>query len=395
MKKIKNINKNLRLVMSESAITAGLLSMSIMSPFFYSIGLNNEQIALTQIIFTIVVMIFNIPTGYIADRMSRKWANIIGDLGSALILLCYAFTENFVGVVICESLLGITMALSAGVDSSLLKHFSGKLAKETGESENKILKKKTATLEIARYACNFVLLLLGGPIGAISLRLAIALSCVNIALGGIISIFIDDDSEKLIPKHKNPLKDMAVVTKEALKNKPLRWRIFAYAVGREMTHGIIWVATPLMLQAGVPLWLVSIAWALNSVTCIIGAALAARYGQHLSDRKIMLIPLLLMTISMGVMSINLNIVTVWFYTLMGVVQGWTGATLMPIVQRYVKPSEQTSVLSLTKAAASLLYIPAVWAIGRVADINLEYGLLATLVIFVPLSLIVIKNLKEC
>lgn len=188
---------------------------------------------------------------------------------------------------------------------------------------------------------------------------------------------------------------MAVVTKEALKNKPLRWRIFAYAVGREMTHGIIWVATPLMLQAGVPLWLVSIAWALNSVTCIIGAALAARYGQHLSDRKIMLIPLLLMTISMGVMSINLNIVTVWFYTLMGIVQGWTGATLMPIVQRYVKPSEQTSVLSLTKAAASLLYIPAVWAIGRVADINLEYGLLATLVIFVPLSLIVIKNLKEC
>ena len=81
----KNLPKrNLKLLMLESILTAGLLSMSIMTPFFNSIGLNQRQIALSQAIFTIVVSILNLPAGWIADRFSRKWANVIGDFGVAI-----------------------------------------------------------------------------------------------------------------------------------------------------------------------------------------------------------------------------------------------------------------------------------------------------------------------
>ena len=188
---LSSAKKNLRLVMAESAVTAGLMAMSIMTPFFNSVGLNNEQISLTQIVFTLVVIVLNIPTGYIADRISRKWANIIGDFGHGFLFIAYAFTNNFLSIVICESLIGVMSALSGGVDQSLLKHFSGKLADATGESENKILKSKTAKLECYKQICNLILLALGGPIGAIDLRLAIALSGINQFAGGIISIFID------------------------------------------------------------------------------------------------------------------------------------------------------------------------------------------------------------
>ena len=75
---------NLKLVMLESALTAALLSMSIMTPFFYSIGLSQLQISQTQVIFTVVMVFLNLPTGWLADRFSRKWANVIGDFGVAL-----------------------------------------------------------------------------------------------------------------------------------------------------------------------------------------------------------------------------------------------------------------------------------------------------------------------
>lgn len=391
---LKKARKNLFLVMAESAITEGLLCMSIMTPFFNSIGLNQSQISLTQIFFTIVVLIFNVPTGYIADRISRKWANIIGDIGHGILLLAYAFTNNFLGVVICESLMGIASALSAGVDQSLLKHFATKIAKETDESANHILKTKTAKLECAKYTCTLCLLMLGGPIGAISLRLAIALSSVTQFAGGIISIFIDDDSEKLVPVHKNPMKDMGHVMKTAFMFKPLRWRIFAYAVSREMTHGIIWVATPLFMRAGVPLSLVSLVWAYSSLMAILGAHLASKLSCRLKDHQIVTIASVLMTTSMLIMGINLNIVTVWLYGLMGLTQGWTAGTMSPMVQKYVKPSEQTSILSLTKVVAELLYIPAVWLIGIMADIKLEYSLFTSVAIFLPLSIIVIIKLKN-
>ena len=389
-----NKNKrNLYLVMAEATITEGLLAMSIMTPFFHSVGLSNEKISLTQIIFTAVLVLLNVPTGYIADRISRKWANIIGDFASSIIFLCYAFTNNFLGIVICESLLGVTSALSSDVDQSLLKHFSGKLARGNGEPEESVLKKYTARLWCFKYISNLILLLLGGPIGAIDLCLAIALSGVPPFIGGVISIFIEDDSEKLTPKHKNPMKDMLSVARTALDSKPLRWRIFAYAVGRQMTHAIIWVATPLFIQAGVPLEFVSCAWAFNSLMAVLGAHLAGKFGHRLNDVQILVVPVALMSISMTTMFINLNLVTVWLYGLMGIVQGWSSSTLTPMVQRYVKPSEQTSVISLMKVFSDTLFIPTTWITGLVADIKLEYSLLATVAMFLPLGLIVIRQLK--
>lgn len=391
---LASAKKNLRLVMAESAVTAGLMAMSIMTPFFNSVGLNNEQISLTQIIFTVVVIILNIPTGYIADRISRKWANIIGDFGHGFLFIAYSFTNNFLGIVICESLIGVMSALSGGVDQSLLKHFSGKLADATGESENKILKSKTAKLECYKQICNLILLALGGPIGAIDLRLAIALSGINQFAGGIISIFIDDDSEKFVPVHKNPIKDVVHIAKNAFKFEPLRLRIFAFAISNEMTHGIIWIVTPLFLQAGVPLSLVSLAWVFNSLTAILGAWLAGKFSHKLSDSQTFVVPLVLMTISMIGMGVNLNIVTVWLYGLMGIARGWTASTIRPMVQKYSKPSQQTSILSITSVVSDLIYIPVVWLIGFVSDMRLEYGLFATVVIFLPIGLIIAKKLRK-
>ena len=391
--------RSLNLMMFESAITAGLLSMSIMTPFFNSIGLNQEEIAITQAIFTIVVSTLNIPAGWVADKFSRKWANVIGDIGSFLILIAYSQVTNMTGAIICESALGLMMAFTQGVDNSLIRHFcyriiTGKNEQvgEKNQNAEKFFKSKSAKLAFWQYACTFVLVLLGGPIGAIDFRLAIFCSGIPILIGGIAAIFIIDDSEKL-ETEQTPLKDMGRIVSSAIKNPPLRHRIFTYAVGREMTHGIIWVVTPLFLSVGVPISIVSAAWTINSMTCILGAWLATRFADRLSERGIFIVPLALTVLSMGVLGISLNIFTIWIYFLMGVVQGWTASTLLPMAQRYIRPSEQTSVVSLAKVAGQLLYIPIVWIIGFVADINLQLAPITTVAIFLPLGLLAIKGLK--
>jgi len=385
----KFAKKNLRLVAFESIITAGLLAMPIMTPFFNNIGLNQEQIALSQIIFTITIMVLNIPAGWLADRFSRKWANVIGDIGCALTLILYSQVQNFAGVVICEILFGLFLAFSQGVDASLIKHFSGKI-----DNSGKLFKTTTAKVASLQFVTVLVVTLLGGPIGAIDFRLAIALSAVVFFAGAIAALFIKDDSENMIPQHNNPLKDMLRVVKDAIKNPALRLRIFAFAVAREMTHGIIWVFTPLLLLAGVPLAVVSVGWAVNAVAGFVGSKIAQRYVNRLREWQIFAVPILLVTVSLGVMSIHFSIATVWLYLLMGVTQGWTSATMLPLVQRHIKPSEQTSVISVAKVIAQFLYIPAVWLIGFAADIKTEYSMLATLIIFVPLSLPILFKLRR-
>lgn len=383
--KLKNqitvARRNLRLVMLESALTAALLSMSIMTPFFHAIGLSQLQISQTQVIFTVVMIFLNLPTGWIADRFSRKWANVIGDFGAALTFVAYALAQNFLTVVLCECSLGFFMALSQGVDQSLLRHFCQKI-----NPDEDFFRRKTAQLNCWHYAVMLALVWLGGPIGAISLRLAIALSGVPYAIGGISSLLVCDDSKKLTT-HKSPIRDMLRIVVSSFRNRHLRLRIFVYAIGREMTHAVIWVFTPLLLMAGVPLTIVSTAWALNALTCLLGARFASKYSLKLKDWQIFALPLALMCLSMGIIGIHLNVITVWFYLLMGIVQGWTGATLMPLVQRYVLPEEQTSVISLTSIVGRFVYIPTSLLVGWIGDLRLECTPLVVLFCFAPVGLL--------
>ena len=381
--------RNIRLVMIEAIITAGLLSMAIMTPFFLSIGLNQEEIALSQMIFTVVVMILNVPLGWVADRFSRKWANIIGDSICVVSILCYTQVQNFWQVALCETLFGIGVAFSQGVDSSLLKHFCDKVDR-TGS----YFKHKYATTAFWMQVATLALMLLGGPIGAINFRLAIGLSSIPLLIGAILSIFIKDDSPRIAKSEKGALKQMGGIVASSIREPKLRTRIAAYAIARESTHGIIWVFTPLLLAVGVPLSIVSVGWGVNYVAAALSAIVAKKRVTRLKDWQIFMVPIVLVSVSSLVMFFQLNIFTVWLYALFGMAQGWTSATAMPLVKEYVKPEEQASVESFARVCAQLLYIGAVWVINRAADVDVRYALLATVLIFLPIAIPIAIRLNK-
>lgn len=387
--KVSTATRNLRLVIFESVITSGVVSMSIMTPFFYSIGLNNAEIALSQALFTVVVSLFNLPMGWLADRFSRKWANVIGDFGCALGHLIYATTNSFAGVVFCECWLGLFLSMSQGVDFALLKHFSSQICPEEA-----FFRQKSARLAFWQNLCTLVLVSLGSPLGAIEFRLAISLSSVPYFAGAVAGCLIEDDSLKLRSIHANPAQDMIYIAAAALTQPRLRIRLFAYAVGREMTHGIIWVFTPMLRLAGVPLVVVSLAWVIDSAMRIVGSRLALRYAPQLKAWQIFALPLLLMSLSMSILSFRINVWTIDFYLLMSIVCGWTGSTLMPLIQEETFTAEQTTVISLARVISQALYIPASLLIGWAADFQVRYAALSTLVIFLPLGLVILRRLRR-
>lgn len=382
---------SLVLILFESAITANILSKSIMSPFFISLGMNQVDIATSQAVFTIAMVLLGLPTGWLADRFSRKWANVIGDFGYALVLLGYSTVGSFSGVICYEILSGVFRSLSKGVDLSLLRHCASKL-----DPDGNLFWVQAARLALVRNISTMVLMLLGGPIGAMSFRLAIAVSSIPYWLGGIAALFIRDDSARLARKDgRNPFRAMWRIVRNSLHDKPLRLRIAAFAIGREMTRSVTWIFTPMLLYVGVPLSIVSCGWALKSLACIIGTRFASRFAAKMQDWQIFAIPLALMTISMGTLSLSLNIVTIWLYLLLGVAQGWTSATFAPMVQKYADPSEQTSVLSFTYTVGKLIHAPAIWLTGWAADLDLCHATSVTLIVFGILGLILlIKLLRE-
>lgn len=382
--------RNLKLIIWETILTsigAGF-SISTITVFWNSIGMNQTAIGFVQMIFTIVILFLDIPMGYIADRFNRKVLNIIGDIGVAVTFLYYGFAQNMYMAIIAESLLGIFLAMTNGVDQCFVKFNANKI-----DSTGELLKKINTKMHTLKYITMLFVILIGGFIAKYNLRLTVSLSFIPYMIGGIIAFFIKDYNGKAKVIHKNPIKDLVGNVKKIIKTPKVKTYLLSYIVGREITHSQIWVLTPLLIMVGVPIEIVSLGWIFNNIMQIIGGKIAEKMI-HLKISNKFAIPVLIEIIWIIILIVNTNIVTVWLFTLNGLVQGLISGNVVTPLQESTEDELQTSVMSIASTGARLLYIPLVYFTNYLGNIRLQLALVGVAVVFIPLGLIVYKQLRK-
>lgn len=388
------IKGSFRLLQTEMVLTKSLMAMSIMTPFFYSIGMNQAQIGLSQALFTVALLALNIPTGWLADRFSRRWCNFGGDVLITASLLYYSQASGFVDVVIAEIVFGIGAALSQGADSGLQKAFCWLLAKGDRANEEHLLHKSNSLTNSLQFAVQMILVFMGGVIGSYDMRLAIGLSAVPYVIGALCMLCMREVGERLVSKHRNPLRDMVGVVQEMARHRELSPRIAAYAIGRELTHVMVWSATPIMLFAGVAPSLIGLGWAVNSAAAIVGSLLARRYAPRMAEWVQFGGMCLAVLLALAVMAVHLSLATVGLYMVMGLGQGWSGVVLRGMLQRHAPAEKMSMIDSAAGTSAQLLYVPLVMIIGIVGAIDIRLTLVAIIVVFVPLACLISHRLHR-
>lgn len=385
---MRSIERSLRFLQIEVILTGTVMAMPVMVPFYHSIGMDQGQIGLSQAIFTAVLLLINIPTGWIADRFSRKFCNAFGDLGCAFALIFYSQANNFTDAVIAEVMLGVALAFSQGADSALLRAYS-----QSCDASGKMFRRQNALLATWQPIAQAVALIAGGAIGANDPRLAIAVSAVPYVIGSVLSFFLREAGERLVSEHRNPVHDMIRVARGSVGHDlRLRWLIIAFGVGREITHVMIWALTPILLVAGIPPVVVGVGWVLNSIMVAIGARLAHRFAEPLCDWQRFAVPMAAVLIGLTLMSVHLSVGTVWLYALLGLAQGWTAATLLPLVQAEAPECYQASIVSIAKSVSQLIYVPFVWLVGLAGNFDIRFTMMATILLFAPMIVITMRRL---
>lgn len=386
----KMYRSNLRRIVWETVLTsigAGFC-ISTVTIFWNSIGMDQTAIGFVQMMFTIAMVLLDIPMGYIADRFNRKLLNVVGDIGVALTFVFYAFSQSMYGAMLSECLLGLFMAMTNGVDQSFIKYNCNKID-PTGE----LFKKTNIKVFTVRYVALLMVVIIGGFISKIDLRLTLGLSFIPYFIGGLIACRIKDFDAKTEVRHKNPVRDMAVNVKEILKDAKTRTLMFAYVLGKELTHAQIWVFTPLMILVGIPIEIVSMGWAINYLSQIIGSKFSEKMI-HLKTSKKFAIPFIIEFVWIAIIIFQTNIITVWLFALNGFVHGLIEGSLMTPLQEATKDEVQTSVMSVASTGARLLYIPLVYVVNYLGNINLQLALVGVICIFLPLSLIAYRQLRK-
>ncbi len=203
---------------------------------------------------------------------------------------------------------------------------------------------------------------------------------------------VRDIGERIVAAHKNHLKDMLENLKYIMKNAEIKWLVYAYAIGFEVTHPIIWGLTPLLVMVGVPVWLVGTGWLLWYGVAPLGA-LFARKTTHWNTSAQIFVPITIITLFSLPVIIAPNLATIWLFPLSGIAFGIVNIYIMPKIQQKTQEKYQTTIVSIASSASRLIYIPIVLITNYFGNAKPQYILLATVLIFAPLTLIAYKKLR--
>lgn len=382
-----SVNRSLRLLRVETMLTSAMFAMPILTVFYtQDLGMSLAQVGLSQAAFTATVMLLNVPTGWLADRFSHKWANVLGDVVAAAGFVLYALSDSFADVVISEVVVGIGMSLTHGADSTLVEAYTRRL----GLSYRRVW----ARFSSLRILAEVVAVVVGGLVGATNPRLAIVLSAVTYSVGAVLSLGLDDIATKRVSA-KHPVRDMLDIVTYALRgHQALRWSVISTALARESTHALVWILTPLLLYVGVPLPILGIAWALNLGLSVLGAEVARHWNERRADWQILAVSTTVFTVSSLGLSLWPSLLTIALYGGFGFLRGWHSALLQPLVQRHTPEGMKATVTSLTATLGHILYVPLVWMTGALGDISPPTAVAGSLALFAPLLALCTRQLYK-
>ena len=112
--------KNIKLFYIYSLFDELLIIGPIMVIYLFFKGFSFSEIMLLQSISAIAIVIFEVPTGAIADKVGRKFSIGLSKLMWILSLLIYILGTSFLDIAIAEIVFSIGITLKSGADSALL-----------------------------------------------------------------------------------------------------------------------------------------------------------------------------------------------------------------------------------------------------------------------------------
>lgn len=114
------IEKNIKIYYLYSTFADLLILGPVLVLFLTAKGLSFTQIMLLQSVSAVSVVLFEVPTGAVADKIGRKYSVLIGGLLWALGLLLYIVGKNYFAFMLSEITFSLGSAFRSGADSALI-----------------------------------------------------------------------------------------------------------------------------------------------------------------------------------------------------------------------------------------------------------------------------------
>ncbi len=357
-----------------------MLVMPIVVLFYKANGLSVSQVFILQSVYSLSIVLLEIPSGYFADVLGRKNTIAIGAVLGFIGFAIYSLSYGFWGFFAAEVVLGFGQSMISGADSALL--YDSLVDAKQQERYIKHEGRMTSAGNFAEASAG----ILGGLLAAVSIRYPyygqtlVALAAVPAAI-----TLIEPKTEH--NRLELGWKQIVDVVRFALiKDLRLRWNILLSSVVGASTLTMAWFVQPWLIRAETPVEIYGAIW--TALNLLVGIAAMFAYRVELQLGRIRTIILLILFLSMGFVASGL-IRYYWampFIVLFYLARGVATPILKDSINRIAPAPMRATILSVRNFIIRIIF--SIWGpfFGWLTDRwSLTLALTSAGVIFVILS----------
>jgi MFS family permease len=117
---MRNYHSNAKWLVYFAPFKALSISAAYLVPFLLGHGLNQSQIFALQSLFSLTIVLLEVPSGWLADRIGRALSIQLSVPLAAGSMIAYGLSSEFWQFAVCEVTMAIGYALVSGADEALL-----------------------------------------------------------------------------------------------------------------------------------------------------------------------------------------------------------------------------------------------------------------------------------
>lgn len=329
--------------------------------FMKEVGLSLSQILIGEAIFALTILLFEIPSGYLADRYGRTkaqfWAEVLFFLAFAVLSIANSFELFILG----QILAGVAIAAASGAKDALL---FDSLKYEKREIEYRAIRGRINTI---LFSVSIFSNLIGGFIAAsFGLRSVIILATAVIALSVINITFLKDPPVDHQATPPVPLKKSF----RYVKKHPLIRQILLFSIVMALAMKISFqTLNPYWELMEVPLVLFGIAMAFQNLMAAI-ASLVVEKLKKWSDFIVLIFLTSLVSLTFLTMATGIQfeiIVIIVLGSLFQIARAWWPVITEDAVNQVTFSQHRATVLSIKSFAQQSSQVALLPLFGFIAD----------------------------
>ena len=338
-----------------------MLTMPIMLIFYNANHLSVRHLFTIQAAYSITIVAFEIPSGFLADIWGRKRTLIAGALFGFLGYSIYSFSSSFVGFLLAEIILGIGQSCISGTDTAML--YDTMLALDKREKYLQVEGQMTSVGNFAEAIAGIA----GGLLAVISPRFPFMCQAV-IALIAIPAALMLVEP-KLHSSFKKPgIKEIMITFKSTLfGKKELIQNIMLSSVIGASTLTMAWFVQPFFKNISIPVAVYGILWTCLNATVGFSALLAYRIERKLGETRVVTLIVLLTTITYIALFLSQSFWLLAIIFVFYILRGIATPVLKDYINKLISSETRASVLSLRNLIIRGIFSLLAPFVGYLAD----------------------------